>query len=124
MTTPILPSAWMLRRLLRHAVIVHRRAEGPPDGDGVPTITVTQTATTGYAEQANAGEPATDPAWPTADWRIILAAADGLDLDGWDRVDVGATAFEVTGGPWPVYEPHSDLVHHIELRARRAEANT
>jgi len=115
----------MLRRLLRHPVTVHRRAEGPPDGDGVPQLTVTATATTGYAEQANAAEsPGSEPAWPTQDWRIFLAAVDGLDLDGWDRVDVGALPFEVTGGPWPVTEPHSDLVHHIELRGRLAEANT
>lgn len=117
-------STVLLARLLRHPVTVHRRVEGSPDADGVPTLTVTVTATTGYAEQAAASEGSAEPAWTTQDWRIVLAAPEGIDLDGWDRVDVGGIPFEVTGGPWPLRLPQSDRLHHVELRARRAEANT
>lgn len=110
----------MLRRLLRHPVDIHRRDEGPPDSDGVPTFTPDVVATKGYAEQIGASE-GDDPAWTGEDYRVVLDPADGLDLTGWDRVDVAGVPYEITGGPWAVYEPHSDQVHHIELKAKRAE---
>jgi hypothetical protein len=117
-------SGWLLERLLTRPCVVHLRSEGAPDGDGVATLTDELVTTRCYAEQAAATEPGTEPEWTTQDWRVVLAAVDGLPLDGWDRVDVGGEPFEVTGGPWPVRDPHSDQVHHVELRARRAEANT
>lgn len=117
-------SAWLLDRLLTRPCLVHVRSEGVPDSDGVVTITETFVSSRCYAEQVSASERPADPTWTVEDYRIVIAAADGLGLDGWDRVDVDDVAYEVTGGPWPVHDPHGNTVHHVELRAKRAEANT
>jgi hypothetical protein len=120
----VLVTAWLLDRLLTRPCVLYLRTEGPPDGDGAPALTVETIATTCYAEQANAAEAAGQPAWPTEDWRVVVSTPDGMDLTGLDRLDVGPIPMEVTGGPWPVRDPHDDVVHHVELRARRAEGNT
>jgi hypothetical protein len=117
-------SAILLDRLLTRPCTVHVRSEGPPDADGVASVTVATVDTRCYAEQASASEPGAEPQWTVQDWKVVLATVDGLGLDGWDRVDIGDEPYEVTGGPWPVRDPHDDVVHHVELRARRAEANT
>ena len=116
--------SWLLDRLLTTPCVVRLRHEGPPDDYGAPTVTETVLDTRCYVEQVAASEPGAEPEWTTQDYRVVLRAVDGADLDGWDRVDVAGMALEVTGGPWAVRDPHDSTVRHVELRARRAEANT
>lgn len=116
--------AWLLDRLLTAPCVVHLRSEGPPDDYGAPVITETLIDTRCYVEQAGASERTAEPQWTTQDYRLVLRTGDGASLDGWDRVDVAGMTLEVTGGPWPVRDPHNNAVHHVEVRARRAEANT
>jgi hypothetical protein len=115
-------SAVLLDRWMTVPCVLRKRTEGPPDADGVPTLTETTLATSCYVEQVAASEPAAAPAWTRQEFRVVLRAADLAGFDGADALDAGAWgSLEVTGGPWPVIDPHNARVHHVEFRARQAE---
>lgn len=103
--------------LLNQTVTIQRRsATGTDDyGNEVPGTTSSVT-TVGYVEQAVAEEITVDRETYVTDWRVFLPA--GTAIDGSDRVVHGAKVFEVVGSPHEVWNPRTQIIHHIEARAR------
>lgn len=75
------------------------------------TITGRVDQTSRSEDHANARQAA------LSDWLLLTNAATVTDTD---RIIDGATTYEVTGTPWPVYRTGS-TVHHYEATLRLVE---
>jgi hypothetical protein len=55
-------------------------------------------------------------------WALFLPAGTVIDTD--DKVTVTGQVFEVAGAPWPVRDPETGTVSHVEANLRRVAAAT
>ena len=98
--------------------ITHAAPSGAADEYGDPTEQTFSSDTTCHLEQVAAREETSGRDTQTEDWRLFLPAE--TTIDGGDRVTVdGYGTFEALGPPWPVHNPRTRTVSHVECRARR-----
>jgi hypothetical protein len=114
-------SAPTIDRLLQHqGTLLTRVQDGAPDEYGNPAWTVTgETATRCELQQAGAREEQ-DGAVQIVTWRVWLPPT--APARGWDaiRLDDGRT-LELEGDAWPVVNPRTGGLHHLECYARETE---
>ena len=101
--------------LMTATVTITRRTPDGVDEYGNPDTVETTEATVGYAEQRAAYDDRLERS--TEEWRVFLPA--GTDLDAGDRVAIYEVTLEVAGPPWPVTNPRTGAVSHVETTARQ-----
>jgi hypothetical protein len=107
----------MLADLLTQPVTVLAETRGSTIdayGTGVPTVV--PALTVGYLQQNSRAEK--EGFVPVETWLLILPA--GTDLNADDQVIVAGEQFTVNGAPWPVANPRTGLVDHLEATLARA----
>ncbi len=103
--------------LTQTATMANRTATGARDVFGDPTDVETSSTAKCYLYQTTRTEQTAGADLALEEWRIVLepdariGAGDGLTVDG--------VAFEVYGEPWPVFNPRTRRVDHIEATLRR-----
>lgn len=97
--------------------ITHQAQTGAVDDYGNPTWETTTTETVCYAEQRRTEEDTLDQSTGTEEWRVLIPA--GVTVADQDRLNVDGLALEVYGPPWPVWNPRTRRVSHVEIRARQ-----
>lgn len=107
----------MFTRLLTQPLTIQTVDANAINSAGDVTKTVTaSTDVLGYLEQRTSAEHEQDRDTTTADWTCYLPA--GTTIGPTDRVVYGALRFEVVDNPWPVWNPRTAQVHHIEVQLR------
>lgn len=108
----------MISQLLNLPVTIRIRAEDGRDVYGDPTTSTSDVVTVGYLDQRLRSEDESDGSQTQEDrWRLMVPA--DTTVSGWDQVLVGGLAYEVFGPPWPVYNPRTRRVSHVEATLRR-----
>ena len=51
-------------------------------------------------------------------WRLFLPS--GTSVSGVDRIEIDDVSYEFEGPPWPVRNPRTGLVSHIEATVRQS----
>jgi hypothetical protein len=102
----------------RPCSIVNVDTSGTEDvfGDVVYDETAT-VATVCYVEQRQAREQTAGANTQIEEWLVVLPA--GTVIDGAARVVVADLTLEVQGPPWPVWNPRTQAVSHIECTAKQ-----
>lgn len=101
--------------LTRSATLVLRVAVDPTDPDA-ELEAVDGDETSCELQQTNETD-GLDGRVQSTTWRLWLPA--GVELTGWDAVRVDGELFELEGDPWPVRNPRTSVVSHVEARVRR-----
>lgn len=96
---------------MTQVVTLHTRANGAEDEHGNPTQVETDTVVMGFAS-LQVGSEALQGAVTGARYRLFLMA--GAPITGWSAATVDGVKYEIVGRPWPVFNPRTQLVHHIE----------
>ena len=107
--------------LMTQTLTVYRKASVTRDeigGEVIATETPVQVA--GYIEPlvggSNQQEAEMSGNTQLGDW-IAFVPAD-TDVTGWDRIEYGGFAFDITGPPAPMWNPRLSAYSHIELALR------
>lgn len=107
-----------IETLLRHPIVVNRRSLAAVDVYGVQQYaTVASTLVLGFAEPFDSSENTTDR--DTADTTLEVFLPAGTVVSGHDTLTIDGAEWQVDGEPSLIRRPQTDVVHHIELRARR-----
>lgn len=106
-----------LTALLNQPVTLHQRSPGAEDEHGNPADVEATVATVGFISQQAASELGPEGVQQES-YRLFLPA--GTPVTGWDAATVDGTRFEIDGPPWPVFNPRTKTVHHVEATIRRA----
>jgi len=104
-------------RLLNQPLTIQRLPVGAVDELGNETFVMTSsTVTTGYVEQTGEEEIVHDQRTYIAQWHVVLRPTETIGPG--DRVIAGAATLEIVGPPQQVWNPRTEVVHHIDARAR------
>ena len=104
-----------LHLLTRTATMLRRDAVDPLDPDA-ELASVPAGTTLCELQQVNEDD-ANDGRTQVSSWRVWLPA--DVELAGTDALEVDGELFELEGDPWPVRNPRTSVVSHVEARARR-----
>jgi len=102
---------------LSQAITLHLRTEGPEDEHGNPTVIDSDRVVPGLISQQFPQESG-DGIVVGEGYRLYLNPGD--TLEGWDACTIDSLRYEVIGAPWPVHNPRTASVHHVEVNLRRA----
>lgn len=116
----------MISELLNTPCTITRRSDsGTDDAYGNATSETATTTTVCELQQvprrSDAESGAHDDLSDTQ-WQLFLPAGTQINTD--DKVTADGQAFEVSGAPWPVRDPETQTVSHIEVNLRRVAAAT
>lgn len=109
----------MSLRLLTKPMTIHRRTVGGPDAAGRPTATVTETDVLGGISHSRSAD-SFDGGLVIVDEVTVYLAPDASIAPG-DVVEIDAARYEVVSEPFPAWNHRLGAVHHLEVKARRAE---
>jgi hypothetical protein len=87
------------------------------DDYGMDIPTVSEVETVCELQQQRRDERSDNGEVSYDTWNIFLLA--GEEIETGDSVEVGGEVFELIGDPWPVYNPRTGEISHIEATARR-----
>jgi len=98
--------------LLRRQALVDEYANGSP-------IPPDEEAVFGELQQITREEPGPAGEVSAAEWRLFLPAACA-NMRTVDAVEVDGVVYELTGAPWPVWNPRLGGFSHVEATVVRA----
>ena len=101
----------------RPCTIVSRSASADGDDYGNAIDTESTIDTVCEIQQRRRDEPADQGELSSTDWLGFFPA--GTALDTGDAVQVDGERFELVGDPWPVRNPRTRAVSHIEASLRK-----
>lgn len=110
----------MLTRRLSQSVTLHLATPGAEDDHGNPTVVDADSVVAGFISLQFPQE-SRDGAIVGEGYRLFLEASS--PLEGWDAVSIDGHRYEVIGAPWPVWNPRTARVHHVEANVRRADTS-
>lgn len=93
------------------------RVPGDPDEYGDATFQVVSRDVRCELQWGGSREEHED-ATQVSTWRFWLPP-DAADLRGWDAIRTEDGVYELNGDPWPVRNPRTGVVHHVEGYATR-----
>lgn len=106
--------------LMTQTLTVYRKTGSTRDAIGGETLTESTTEVAGYLEPllggSNQQEAEMSGNTQIGDW-IALVPAE-TDVTGWDRIECGGLAFDITGPPAPIWNPRTATYSHLELVLR------
>lgn len=106
----------ILHLLTRPATLVRRDSADPlePDAELVPV----DAGETLCELQQSTDTEHHDGRVQSTTWRVWLPA-ELAGVTGWDALRVDGELFELDGDPWPVRNPRTSVVSHVEARVTR-----
>ena len=99
------------------ATLVTVTDDGAEDVAGNPTEQETSTTVRCELQQARRIEADGSENWQVGVWRLVLPA--GTAVSGVDRIEIDDVSYEFDGPPWPVRNPRTGAVSHIEATVRQ-----
>lgn len=110
------------------ATITHVESDpDDPDEYGNPGTIETEITAACELQQVTRLEGSVDSGRQAEDWVVFvdpMGEDEGgylieVELEGSDRVEIDGRTYELIGPPWPVRNPRTGVVTHIEAQARR-----
>lgn len=115
------PQALTPDRLLVMRGSLIRREPGGPDEYGDPRPPVeTVVADVPCLLQMQSSDERAEASVQSSRWRLFLPELVGA-LRGWDAIEVAGSTYELAGDAWPVLNPRTGAVSHLEAYAVRVE---
>ena len=100
------------------ATLVTVTDDGDEDVYGNATERETSTSVRCELQQARRIEEDGSENWQVGVWRLFLPS--GTSVSGVDRIEIDDVSYEFEGPPWPVRNPRTGLVSHIEATVRQS----
>lgn len=105
--------------LLTLSATLLRRTADPAAADeyGNPGWSIASQPVAVEVQQETSGED-NESAVMVSTWRCFLDPSVA-DVRGWDGVEIDGVTYEVDGDAWPVRNPRTGRLSHVEARIRR-----
>lgn len=97
--------------------ITRRSSSGETDDYGNESETETTVDTVCELQQRQRDEPGDQGELSDTDWVLFLLPTESIDTG--DLITVSGMDFEMVGDPWPVRDPTTSTVSHLEASVRR-----
>lgn len=109
----------VLQLMNRPVTILRRSADGRTDEYGNPTETFEEIAAVGEVQKQQRADEEPDDAGEVSDTRWLGFFPPETELRTGDAIRVkGIGDLELTGDPWPIYNPRLRTVSHLEVPLR------
>jgi hypothetical protein len=105
--------------LNRACTITHRSTGATVDAYGSEIPATAATATVCELQQQQRTESNERGTVAEDVWLLVLPAGTTIAAD--DTVTVDGDVFQVHGDPWPVRNPRTQTIHHLEATVRRGQ---
>ena len=109
------------RLLTRNATITHRYPSATVDGYGNPLSDESTSSVLCELQQRQRSEETVMGELAQRTWLLVLPA--GTSVDATDTVTVDDLDYELVGEPWPVHNPRTGSVSHIEATVKRTTSS-
>lgn len=103
--------------MTRSATLLRYADSGEVDEYGDAVKTLTETSVSCELQQQRRNEDDEQAEVAESRWRLFLPA--GTEVDTGDAIEVGGDRYELVGEPWPVHNPRTEEISHIEATVRR-----